>query len=226
MTGSRETGGEGESRSDNSDANPDSLKKILDHVSDIWARARTNAFAHREAAAEYSEKSKDLTRRQLWLALGSLFSIILLGVIVQVDGADESIPGWIVTAAGAILTITSVSFSMGSLLAGAYQAIQRFETLQALHDFKHHSYLNICQRTREVTFIGVSEGRAMAILEDLERDFQSLKIRSPEPEDRHFKKGDELFEQRKKSPARNRISFQRPTAETNLPEAEQEADDN
>lgn len=203
---------------------PDNLARIQDHVSDIWARARTNAFAHREAAAEYAKKSKELTVRQLWLGLGSLFSIILLSVILQANGSDATLSSLAVTILGAILTTTSVCFSMGGLFVGAYQGIQKYETLQALHDFKHHSYLNICQRTREVTFFGVSEEKAMAILEDLERDFQSLKIRSPEPEDTHFEIGDELFEKRKKSPAKNRLSFQRPTDETLLLEADEDGD--
>jgi hypothetical protein len=209
-------------------ANPptgsEKLAYIRDHVGQIWARARSNAFAHREAAEEFAEKAHKLFKLQLWLGMLSMFSIILLYITLPTDGGGVEISRLTTRILSGGLTLTSVGFSIASLVAGILQNYLGYEKLQILHDHNQHSYLHIAQRAREVKFIGISEERAESILEDLERDFQLLKARGMEPANRHFVAGDALLEKIKRSSAHYRQSFNRPTEKQPPSEAPEQPD--
>jgi hypothetical protein len=65
----------------------------------------------------------------------------------------------------------------------------RFEERAANHRHNHHSFLYLAQRSREIDSPGIDEKRGQAIIDDLERDFQILKVRGQEPTDRNFRVG-------------------------------------
>jgi hypothetical protein len=183
------------------------LTHIRDQVKQIWERARSNAFAHREAAEEYAQEAAELFVRQLYSGMLSVFSIILLYITLPTDSGGVEVPVIWTKVLSGILTLTSVGLSIYSLMEGIKQNYRGYEKLQVLHDHNQHSYLSIAQRAREVRFFGIDEDRAMSILEDLERDFQLLKVRGIEPANRHFLAGDALLAKLKSGPESERQSF-------------------
>lgn len=189
----------------------DQMQFIRDHVGQIWARARSNAFAHREAAEEFAREAKRLFVAQLLFGMLSIFFVILLYITLPTEGGGVEISPTTAKFVSGSFTLASVIFSILSLSAGIVQNYLGYEKSQILHNHNQHSFLHIAQRAREVKFIGIDEARAEAILEDLERDFQILKARGTEPADRHFASGDKLLEQIKSSAAHSRQSFDRPT---------------
>lgn len=137
------------------------LTHIREQVKQIWERARSNAFAHREAAEEYSRKATKLFKSQLISGMLSVFSIILLYITLPTDGGGVEVSKTLTKIISGVLTLTSVGLSIYSLMEGIIQNYLGYEKLQILHDHNQHSYLNIAQRAREVKFFGIDEARAM-----------------------------------------------------------------
>lgn len=165
------------------------VEKVQEHVSKIWRRARSNAFAHRYASETYKELAEIHFNRQVILGIFAILAVMLVYIVTS----TEQLKFFGTEILSVALTFTSVTLSMSSLYYSIKQNYSGFERLQMNHDHNQHSYLLIAQRAREVSFPEIELGRAIAILEDLERDFQVLKARGQEPSDKHFEEGNKLI---------------------------------
>jgi len=180
------------------------LEKVQEQVEKVWKRARSNAFAHRAAAESYLKKANRLFRRSVISGLLSIIFVILVYIFSPTSNLDSTVAsflpveyGLILSAVSSILpatfTIASVIASVFSLYWGISQSYYGYERLHQQHDHNQHSYLLIAQRAREVAFPEISLSRAVAILEDLERDFQVLKVRGKEPSEEHWRIGNDIL---------------------------------
>lgn len=149
----------------------------------VWARARANAFAHRAAASRFKCLSRILFFLQVLFGLSSLFLVIVLYAFISGEPA---------VAAGKtplFLTLSSVFYTIISILITVMQNYLGFDQSARQHDHNQHSFLYLAQRSREIDSPGMLEDDAQALIDDLERDFQILKVRGEEPSDRHFRIG-------------------------------------
>ena len=165
-----------------------SLKIVQEHALQIWKRARTNAFAHRNASERYKNSSSKWFFAQIAFSVMSIFSVLLLYVIAGDHQSFTTLLGSFIETglAQPLLTLISVLSSLLALVTSVIQNHGGYDRLHMSHNHNHHSYLYLAQRAREVFFPGISIERAMSILEDLERDFQTLKVRGQEPSDVDF----------------------------------------
>ncbi len=176
----KQTGGHGHG---NSAAKSQMSKAQKDHIEKIWGRARANAFAHRDATELLSSFSLVMFLYQCLCGLTSLFIVIVLYALISKDS-------WISTGATPLyLTMASLIFSIIGLIISVMQNYVRFEERSANHRHNHHSFLYLAQRSREIDSPGIDELTGQALIDDLERDFQILKVRGQEPNDRNFRVG-------------------------------------
>jgi hypothetical protein len=194
------------------------LEKVQEQVEKVWKRARSNAFAHRAAAESYLDKANRLFRLSVRSGLLSIIFVILVYIFSPTGNVDATVSTFlpvgytvILSAASdilpAIFTIASVIASIMSLYWGISQNYYGYERLHQQHDHNQHSYLLIAQRAREVAFPEISLSRAVAILEDLERDFQTLKVRGKEPSEEHWRIGNDILYAIKAKPEGELQSF-------------------
>ena len=225
-----------------SDCNAE-LVRVQNKVHGIWLRARSNAFAHREAADEYRLKNSNYFLYQVIFGILSIILVLLAYVsssgeikrlfflfeflfslfeflfslfkllfflhlpkslfylksLFSLDEFEASLP--------LIFTLFSVFTGSASLFKGIMQNHYEYGLKYMIHDHNQHSYLFIAQRAREVEWPGINTTKAIAILEDLERDFQVLKVRGPEPNDNQFRKANKLLERLRKGKEQEMQSF-------------------
>lgn len=195
------------------------LEKVQEQVEKVWKRARSNAFAHRAAAESYLGKANSLFRKSVLAGLASIIFVILVYIVSSPSIAS---PSWaaFLSAASVIFTLASVLASVMSLYWGISQSYYGFERLHQQHDHNQHSYLLIAQRAREVAFPEISLTRAVAVLEDLERDFQVLKVRGKEPSEEHWRVGNDILYAIKDKPEGELQSFTLDGAKATPPEKE------
>lgn len=152
-------------------------------INEIWYRARINAFAHRAAATELTRRAKWYFTCELGGALLSIFLVICVYFVSTVPNL-QSHPQIQYVAIG--LTAGSIVFTLTSLFLGVMANYLRLEVLAENHRHSLNSYQYIAQRAREAKWPDMPNEDVVALLKDLERDFQLLKARATEPEDRHF----------------------------------------
>lgn len=179
------------------------LKAVQDTVKKIWLRARSNAFAHREAAEEYKKLSSEYFRRQVFAGIGA----ILLVLLAYISSTFEKT--WVTAfQLPLIFTIGSVFSAAFSLYQTIMQNYFGYEILYKTHDLNQHSYLYLSQRAREVQWPDIGLEKAIATLEDLERDFQTLKVRGSEPSNEHFNRGNGVLMRLRKGAEHEMQSFE------------------
>ena len=161
-----------------------SLVSVQRRVEQVWRRARVNAFAHREAANQHQRRAAEYFTRQVGCGIAAL---VLLISAYMANAADC---GYVYTAL-AILAVVSSAVGLGMSILQNYYG---YEREHVAHSHNQHSYLYIAQRAREVAWPDINYGKAKGIMEDLERDFQVLKARGPEPENENFDAANRLFE--------------------------------
>jgi ABC-type multidrug transport system fused ATPase/permease subunit len=179
------------------------LEKVQEQVEKVWKRARSNAFAHRAAAESYLAKANNLFTKTVVAGLASIIFVILVYIV----SSTSIIPPKVSVIFSIVFTLASVLTSVMSLFWGISQSYYGFERLHQQHDHNQHSYLLIAQRAREVAFPEINLARAVAVLEDLERDFQILKVRGREPEAEHWRTGNAILYSIKDKPEGELQSF-------------------
>jgi|GEM_PF-2857969 len=172
------------------------VESVQKKIAQIWKRARSNAFAHRCAADEYRGLAVKHFKWQVRAGiLGILFVLAayISTTLTPVDISVDSSSNWIQEFGPLCFTILSVISAALGLYIGIIQNYNGYEKLAMEHNHNHHSYLYIAQRAREVEWPDIDLDKAIAVLEDLERDFQVLKVRGQEPSDSHFNKGNDIL---------------------------------
>ena len=159
------------------------LGSVRRRVEQVWKRARVNAFAHREAANQHKMNATWYFKAQVGCGLGAQVALISA---YMANAADCD---WLYT----ILAVLAVLSSAFGLAFGILQNYFGHEREHVSHRHNQQSYLYIAQRAREVAWPGIDYGKAKGIMEDLERDFQVLKARGPEPENENFDAANVLF---------------------------------
>jgi hypothetical protein len=94
-------------------------------------------------------------------------------------------PSW-VECSKVAFTLLSISLGLYALYERVIATYLNLEVKAERHRYFLNSYQHIAQRAREVKWPDMPYEDLIALLKDLERDFQLLKARSSEPEDRHF----------------------------------------
>ena len=178
----------GESCPPTSVASP-SLEQVQEHVAKVWKRARSNAFAHRAAAEIYKRKAEEFFNYQVTFGIIAIIFVLLVYAVTSTQSIDIPHTELIAMA----LTFLSVLSSVLGLYFSIRQNYSGYERLHQVHNHNQHSFLYLSQRAREVSFPEIDVDRAVAILEDLERDFQMLKARGQEPSEEHWRIGNNLL---------------------------------
>lgn len=186
------------------------LSEAQKHVSKVWKRARSNAFAHRAAAEFYKKKAEQFFNYQVVFGILAILFVLLVYVVTS----TKSLKFDHTEVLAVILTFLSVLSSVLGLYFSIRQNYSGFERLHQNHNHNQHSYLYLAQRAREVEFPEINAVRAEAILEDLERDFQVLKARGQEPNNEHFTEGNALLYAIKEKPEGELQSFTLDRADT------------
>lgn len=150
-------------------------------IEQIWYRARINAYAHREAYEEFSKDAKGYFSFELVAALISMMAVILVYVI----SADTAyfIYYKFLTIFFTLLSVLATLFSLYKSVMANYL---KLDVKAANHEQLVNRYQYIAQRAREIKWPDLPSADVIALLKDLERDFQLLKATGNEPEDRHF----------------------------------------
>lgn len=178
-----------------------------DIITEIWRRARINAFAHKFAFDEAMDRS--LTNRRLILR-NSLCSILaVIGVyLVSLNGPALGISPRYGAIVGLILTALSIIFNLRALYLDVISSEENLRVAAAEHEFLLGSYQYIAQRAREAKWPDRPLEELVSLLRDLERDFQLLKARGKEPHDRHFRSAHAVFRDVRSDPvSRSAQSF-------------------
>lgn len=152
------------------------LASVRRRVEQVWKRARVNAFAHRDAANQHKRSATRYCGAQVWCGLGAQVALISA---YMANAAERD---YLYT----ILAVLAVLSSAFGLAFGILQNYFDHEREHVSHRHNQQSYLYIAQRAREVAWPDIDYGKAKGIMEDLERDFQVLKARGPEPENENF----------------------------------------
>jgi hypothetical protein len=114
----------------------------------------------------------------------------------------------------------SIIATLGSLFLGVMSSYLKLDVTAADHMYMLNSYQYIAQRAREVKWPDMPYEEVIALLRDLERDFQLLKARGREPEDRHFDVAHELVDKIRRNPeTRSARSFEVGSENRNIVEA-------
>lgn len=169
-------------------------------IEQIWYRARINAFAHRSAAEQYTQRAKLYFQGEIVATLFSILCVIVVYSLAtdipvhpptaNVNGTSAAVvantspfDGWKMT-----FTLLSISLTLVALYLSVMASHQKLDVCAEAHRHLLNSYQYIAQRAREAKWPDLPEADVVALLKDLERDFQLLKARGVEPDDRHFDK--------------------------------------
>ncbi len=166
------------------------IVSVQKKVMQIWLRARTNAFAHRVASDEYKQKAERYFRRQV---ISGIFGILFVLAAYISSNIITQYTFLVHFQLPLIFTIASVLCAAYSLFESIIQNYEGYEVLFQIHNHNQHSYLYLAQRAREIEWPDINQEKAIAILEDLERDFQVLKVRGHEPSDYQFRLANKLI---------------------------------
>ena len=159
------------------------------YISEIWSRARHNAFAHREAYEYYCRLNKMGLRRQAIFAILGITFTVLVYVF-----SDEPIKST------AFLIFATIMMALSPFVS-FIQVINGYEQLEHEHRFKLNSFQNLAQRAREARLLTKRVEDLVGLVEDLERDFQVLKSHGAEPTDKWFDEATRIMQKIQKSGA-------------------------
>jgi hypothetical protein len=162
----------------NSQKDSDSARAVIEQ---IWYRARINAYAHREAFQEASQKSHLFFSVEIISALVSILAVILVYVV-------SGDPTYFIyhKVLSIIFTLLSVLATLVSLYMSVMANYLKLDVKAANHEQLVNRYQYIAQRAREIKWPDLPPEDVIGLLKDLERDFQLLKATGNEPHDRHF----------------------------------------
>lgn len=188
-------------------------KKIKELIEEIWNRARINAFAHKVASEEFWEKYFRYRMLQVSLGMGSILFTILVYFAASNRGLYNEqasynnydgfsslfiyvVSNYIFTynTLSIIVTLLSILCTCAAFVIDVLLNESRLSSSAEEHRFYMNSYQYIAQRARECFWPGRPLSDGVELLKDLERDFQLMKARGPEPSDAHFLKAAKLFE--------------------------------
>lgn len=157
-------------------------------IEQIWYRARINAFAHRAANREASELASSYFRREVVAVLCGILSIILVYMLSTIESNS-----W-VGVSKLLFTFSSVACTLVSLYYSVMANYKKYNIIASDHEHLLNQYLYIAQRAREVKWPDRPDEDIVALLKDLERDFQLLKATGREPNDRHFEEAHNIVQ--------------------------------
>ena len=169
-------------------------------IEQIWYRARINAFAHRSAADQYSLSAKRYFQGEIVATLLSVLCVIVVYSLATditihspvtsnaaATSVKSSFDGWKIT-----FTLLSISLTLVALYLSVMASHLKLDVCAEAHRHLLNSYQYIAQRAREAKWPDLPINEVVALLKDLERDFQLLKARGAEPDDHHFDKAHEI----------------------------------
>lgn len=142
-------------------------------ISDVWKRARINAYAHRAAADRFEKWGVVFFSAQI---LAALLSVIF---VIQVNLSESQDCRNLFTILSAVAAIAAIFFCVTS-------AYCKFDLRSQEHNFLLGSFQHIAQRAREAKWPDKPYDEMLELLRDMERDFQILKARGIEPRDKDF----------------------------------------
>ncbi|MEW6289031.1 MAG: DUF4064 domain-containing protein [Thermodesulfobacteriota bacterium] len=167
-----------------------------DVIKNIWHRARTNAYAHKFAAEHYSKFGRRYFIAGLICSILSILCVILVYLLNSNDGqaakylASGGIDSGILAL---IFVLSSIVLALASIICEVIGNSEKYDIYAAEHRFLNNSYLYIAQRAREANWPDMPYSDVVELLKDLERDFQLLKVRGRDPEDRFFRNAIDLL---------------------------------
>lgn len=164
-------------------------------ISQLWLRARINAFAHRSAFEYLSQKGKKYFIHELCAVLISLLFLILVFAVGNSDFITSKV--W-KSALSLFFTIMSVTGTLYALYRNTMAIYIGFAVKAENHRNQQNRYLHLAQRAREAKWPSMPDKQITILMHDLEREFQILKAIGPEPEDIHFDKSHIILEKIKK----------------------------
>lgn len=163
-------------------------------IEQIWFRARINAFAHRAAGNESADKAETFFKNEMISALLSIFSVIVVFMASTYPKGDFN--SFLIAA----FTILSIIFTLFSLFYSVMANCLKLEVIAAEHRYQQNSFQYIAQRARQVKWPDMPEDEVVSLLKELERDFQLMKARGREPEDKHFDVAIQIHQKVHKNP--------------------------
>lgn len=192
-------------------------QNAADIITEIWRRARINAFAHRFAHEEAKARSLINRKKVMRCSLGSILSVISV-YLVSTSAESVNITPHAAAVAAFFLTLVSVFFSIRALYLDVIGSEENLRVVAAEHEFLLGSYQYIAQRAREAKWPDRPINELIELLRDLERDFQLLKARGKEPTDTHFRMAHATFADVRRDPVSR-------AAQSYSPELEDLSDD-
>ncbi|MDR0681146.1 MAG: hypothetical protein LBG15_04750 [Dysgonamonadaceae bacterium] len=163
----------------------DEIKKLQELIGKVWMRARINAFAHREAM------NNSRFRESLWYVITistSLLSMLFM-TLSYINNNQSTV--------SLFFLLLSIIFAFCSLFATIFSNHMRYSITFEEHKFTQNSYMLLAQRTRVAKNPTISKEKLNELYNDLERDFSDIKARGIEPQDKHFKIANKIFQERK-----------------------------
>lgn len=169
------------------------LKRIhlVERMSNIWRRARHNAFAHKIAAEDAKENATKMYKKEMFLSFGSICFVILTYLISSVT---FEFLGFITnTTVGLLTTICSVFCSLAGIYFGVLSGYLKYDTQHAEHIASLGSYQHIAQKARMAKWKNIPYEQLEREFLWMEESFQLLKARGREPSDDQFDRGEAVF---------------------------------
>ncbi len=167
-------------------------------IRSIWYRARINAFAHKVASERNRRYATLLFISEVVCSLAGILAVISIGMLsnadtIKVIGANKEI-------VILVTTFLSVIFTVFALFISVIANYLKFDIVAAEHKALLGVYQYIAQRAREVNWPDMAHEKVIALLEDLERDFQLRNAKGTEPEDRDFDMAHKVFHKIRSKP--------------------------
>lgn len=177
---------------------PMDIPSLRETITELWKRARINAFAHKFTSENFARKNRVAFILGLVSAVLSIFFVILVYLMnnpTDGGGAKKLIEllGFNQEITPLVCTLSSIVMSLISIVITVIASTEKFDSYCAEHRFFCNSYQYIAQRAREVNWPDKPVSEVIELLKDLERDFQLLKARGPEPNNSNFEKANALF---------------------------------
>ena len=167
-------------------------------IKSIWYRARINAFAHKVASHKNRRYATFLFIGEVVSALLGILFVITVGMISTADTVVFIKSHKEVLILGT--TFLSVIFAVVALFLSVIANYLKFDTTAAEHKALLGLYQYIAQRAREVNWPDMPASKVLALLEDLERDFQLMKAKGTEPDDADFDAAHKIFHKIRSTP--------------------------
>jgi ABC-type multidrug transport system fused ATPase/permease subunit len=169
-----------------------------DRFDDLKERARSNAFAHREAMNENSLKDKIFFVIAISFSLISIFAIIL-SYINQNTLSEPDAEKFYTLLSSLDYALISIVATFISLITTIYSNHRRYGIIAEQHKFLQHSHIHIAQRSRAAKNLNLEPDDLSSLYTELQRGFEDIKVRGIEPQHEHFKKANKIEEYRKNS---------------------------